>query len=101
MEQLSHGEGSVTSSCLTLNSQRATVAKPRLKIARSMAVPNPKAGGTERAPVSRDATPVAASATTKGNETTRNDFTTALLPVSPRPGLFLHDQTPTTAKTIT
>src|SRR5436309_14350466 len=59
--------------------RNATTAKPEIRIATSTAVPMPRRGGIERRPVRKETTPVAASRSANGSDTTPNAVNTARL----------------------
>src|SRR2546425_278158 len=66
--------------------RNATTAKPEIRIATSTAVPMPRRGGIERRPVRKETTPVAASRSANGSDTTPKAVSTARRSVPPLQG---------------
>jgi len=84
--------------CLTTTTLKTAITIPAKRIARSAAVPAPTVGGILNSPVRNDATPVATSARTNGNDVIMNAFATAIPSFPPFHGLLLEDQTPATSR---
>jgi hypothetical protein len=76
------------------------VTIPARAIAKSTAVPTPTSGGIDSCPVRKDATPVAASATTNGIEVKVNAFATAIPSFPAVHGRFFEDRSPATSRMI-